>query len=125
MSKFVKIQTKLHDLNLLKRALDETRLEYQENARYTHIFSGFTGRLPLVVRKDRLVFGFRAREEDGAYELVADDMQLPQIRPLLGQIQQRYALHKVVLEAEAAGFSLVEQTTGKDQVIRLTVRRWS
>jgi hypothetical protein len=124
MSKFVKIQTELHDLNLLKRALDELRLEYREDARYTHIFSGFSGRLPLVVRKDHLTFGFRTRE-DGAYELVADDMQLRHIRPLLGQIQQRYALHKVVQEAEAAGFALVEQTTGKDDVIRLTVRRWS
>ncbi|MEX1019883.1 MAG: DUF1257 domain-containing protein [Litorilinea sp.] len=124
MSKFVKIQTELHDLKLLKQALDETRLEYQEDAVYQHTFSGFSGRLPLVVRKDHLTFGFRTRD-DGAYELVADDMQLRLIRPLLGQIQQRYALHKVLQEAESAGFSLVEQNTGKDQVIRLTVRRWS
>jgi hypothetical protein len=125
MSKFVRIQTQLQDLALLKRALDETRLSYQEDALYTHHFSGYSGRLPIVVRsKDHLVFGFRTRE-DGAYELVADDMQLARIRPLLGQIQQRYALHKVLHEAQEAGFSLVEQTTGKDQVIRLTVRRWS
>lgn len=125
MSKFVKIQTELHDLALLKRSLEETELKYEEDAQYTHRFSGFSGRLPLVVRQGALVFGFRTRAEDGAYELVADDMQLRQIRPLLGQIQQKYALHKILQEAEAAGFSLVEQTTGQDQVIRLTVRRWS
>lgn len=124
MSKFVKIQTELRDLNLLKQALQDTRLEYAEDARYTHIYSGFTGRLPLVVRQNRLSFGFRATEA-GAYELVADDMQLKQIRPLLEKVQQRYALHKVIQETEAAGFSLVEQSTGQDQVIRLTVRRWS
>jgi hypothetical protein len=124
MSKFVKIQTELRDLNMLKRSLNEVSLSYEEDALYTHRFSGFSGKLPLVVRKDHLVFGFRARE-DGAFELVADDMQLRQIRPLLGQVQQRYAFHKILTEAEAAGFSLVEQTVGRDQVIRLTVRRWS
>jgi len=28
-------------------------------------------------------------------------------------------------EVEQAGFTLVEERTGKDQVIRMTVRRWS
>lgn len=125
MSKFVKLQTELQDLALLKRALGEVNLSFQEDAVYTHHFSGYSDRLPLVVRQAGLVFGFRTRASDGAYELVADDMQLGKIRPLLGQIQQRYALHKVLQEAESAGFSLVEQSTGKDQVIRLTVRRWS
>lgn len=124
MSKFVKIQTQLHDLKLLKRALDHLRVEYQENAVYKHVFSGFTGTLPLVVRHQHVTFGFR-HTDDGPCEVVADDMQLRTIQPLLHQIHQQYALHKVLQETEAAGFSLVEQTTGKDQVIRLTVRRWS
>ncbi|MCB0082883.1 MAG: DUF1257 domain-containing protein, partial [Caldilineaceae bacterium] len=43
----------------------------------------------------------------------------------LDQIQQRYAYHKVLAEVEQAGFSLVEEKTGADNVIRLTVRRWN
>jgi hypothetical protein len=43
----------------------------------------------------------------------------------LQQVQQRYAYHKVLAEVEQAGFALVEEQTGKDHVIRMTVRRWS
>ena len=40
MSKFVRIQTELRDLALIKRALDDLALSYQENQRYTHVWSG-------------------------------------------------------------------------------------
>ena len=52
-------------------------------------------------------------------------MQMAQIRAIMQPVQQRYAYHKVVAETEKAGFSLVEEQVGKDNVIRMTVRRWS
>ena len=39
MSKFVRIQTELRDLALIKRALDDLALSDQENQRYTHVWS--------------------------------------------------------------------------------------
>lgn len=124
MSKFVKVRTELRDLALIKRALDDLKLTYSENERYTHIWSGHKETAPLVVKDKRATFALRSNE-DGAYEVMGDDMQMGQIKSTLQQIQQRYAYHKVLAEVEQAGFSLVEENTGKDHVIRMTVRRWS
>ncbi len=124
MSKFVKVKTELRDLALIKQALDDLKLTYGENEAYTHVWSGFRGTVPLVVREPRAFFGFRL-SEDGVYEAVGDDMQVSQIRATVQKVQQRYAYHKVLAETELAGFALVEEAVGKDQVIRMTVRRWS
>lgn len=124
MSKFVRVKTELHDLGLIKRVLDELKLEHRENQRYTHVWSGFTGEVPLVVQAKGAKFAFRPTET-GAYEAIGDDMQMAIIRAQLDAIQQRYAYHKVMEEVEAAGFVLVEEQTGPDRVIRMTVRRWT
>jgi hypothetical protein len=124
MSKFVRIKTELRELSLIKRALDDLKLEYQENQRFTHVWSGFSGQAPLVVQTKGAKFAFRTTEE-GLYEAIGDDMQMATIRTRLDAIQQRYAYHKVVDEVEAAGFALVEEQTGRDHVIRMTVRRWA
>jgi hypothetical protein len=124
MSKFVKVHTELRDLALIKRSLDDLKLAYAENERFTHIWSGYSQQAPLVVKQKGATFALRTNDE-GAYEAVGDDMQMAQIRSTLQQVQQRYAYHKVLSEVELAGFTLVEERTGKDQVIRMTVRRWS
>lgn len=70
-------------------------------------------------------FGLRATDGD-SYEVIGDDMQMVQIsKRFMGQIQQRYAYHKVLAETSKAGFSLVEEQVSNDQVIRMTVRRWA
>ncbi len=124
MSKFVKVQTQLRDLALLKRALDDLKLDYRENERFVHVWSGFAGVVPLVVQTRHVKFGLR-QTADGSYEVIGDDMQMAVIRPKVQQIQQRYAYQSVRQATEDAGFELVEEATGRDQVIRLTVRRWA
>ena len=124
MSKFVKVQTQLRDLNLLKQSLDDLKLDYRENARFVHMWSGFAGVVPLVVQADRVKFGFRPAE-DGSYEAIGDEMQMAVVRRTLKQVQQRYAYQSVRAATQEAGFELVEEAVGRDQVIRMTVRRWS
>lgn len=123
MSKFVRIQTELRDVSLIKHALDDLKLSYGENERYTHVWSGFSGQVPLLVRARGATFAFR-EAQDGIYEAVGDDMQMATVRSHLQAIQQRYAYHKVLAEVENAGFALVEERVGDDRVIRMTVRRW-
>ena len=65
------------------------------------------------------------RATPSIYEAAGDDMQMKGIRATLEKVQQRYAYHTVLTEAAKAGFDLVEEETGRDNVIRLTVRRWS
>ena len=124
MSKFVKVQTELRDLTLIKRSLDDLKLAYAENEQYTHRWSNFSGRMPLVVKQPGASFAFQEGAE-GVYAAVGDDMQMAGIRSTLQKVQQRYAYHKVLAEVESAGFALVEENVGRDNVIRMTVRRWS
>lgn len=123
MSKFVKVKTELRDLTRIKQALDDLEMVYEENARFVHRWSGFSGEVPLLVRHQGVKFGLRPGDE-GIYELLGDDMQMRQLRRSAEQIQQRYAYHKVLAEVEKAGFSLVEEKTDRQNVIRMTVRRW-
>jgi hypothetical protein len=122
MSKFVQIKTELRDLTLIKRAFDDLKIAYQEQAQYVHPYSGKRSAVPVLVRDKRATFGLRQTE--GAYEIIGDDMQMAQIRSMMAPVQQRYAYHKVLVETAKAGFSVVEEHTGRDQVIRLSVRRW-
>jgi hypothetical protein len=124
MSKFVRVQTALRDFTLIKRSLDELKITYQEDARYVHTWSGFKGQVPLLITHQRVQFALR-QDKDDTYEVIGDDMQMATIRKTMEQVQQRYAYHKVLDETAKAGFSLVEEKVGRDQVIRLTVRRWN
>lgn len=129
MSKFVKINTELRDLTLIKRALDDLKIPYEEDAVYTHRWSDFSGQVSLLVRQGHTTFGLRPVHDkanaETVYEVIGDDMQLGPMRSGLARIQQRYAYHKILAETEKAGFTLVEEQTDKGNVIRLTVRRWT
>lgn len=45
------VQTALRELSLVKQTLPNVRISYKENARYTHIFSGFRGEVPLLIKR--------------------------------------------------------------------------
>ena len=124
MSKFVRVQTELRDVTLVKRALDELELRYREDAVYTHRWTGHEERVRFLVDAPAPTFGLRAGD-DGVLELMGDDMGMRKLRQTLGRIQQRYAYHTVLAAVNEAGFDLVDERAGDDQVIRLTVRRWS
>lgn len=124
MSKFVRVQTALRDFTLIKRSLEDLKIGYQENAQFVHVWSGFKGKVPLLIKQKPAQFALR-QQPDESYEVIGDDMQMAAIRKTMEQVQQRYAYHKVLTETAKAGFDLVEEKVGQDQVIRLTVRRWS
>ena len=124
MSKFVKVKTQLRDVALIKQALDDLHSHYEEDQDYVHFWTQARTQVPILVGQGVSTFGLR-EDEDGVYELVGDNMQMPRLKQNMERIQQRYAYHKVLVEAESAGFSLVEENVGDDNVIRMTVRRWS
>ncbi len=124
MSKFVKVRTELRSVELVKQALHDLRIVYEENVRYHHLYSGANEVAALLVRAPEGAFGLKPNE-DGALEIMGDSMQLAGVKQALQRIQQRYAYHMVVHETAKAGFAVVEEQTGRDQVIRMTVRRWN
>lgn len=44
---------------------------------------------------------------------------------LINKVAQQYAYQKVTQELKKKGFTLVEEKTGEDNSIRITVRKWS
>lgn len=124
MSKFVKVQTQLRERNFIKTALDDLKLRYDEDALYSHGWSGYRGKVDLLVRQGNVTFGLQPNVEQ-VYEVLADDMQMGTVAAVMEKVQQRYAYHMVVAESQKAGFDLVEEQVGRDQVIRLTLRRWA
>lgn len=124
MSKFVKVKTQLRDVALVKQALDDLQIQYEENQQYTHFWSKQRATVPILISSGAGKFGL-VEDSDGVFEMVGDDMQMPRMRSLMDRIQQRYAYRKVLAETESAGFTLVEEAVGDDNVIRMTVRRWS
>lgn len=124
MSKFVRVQTELREPALVKQALDDLEMRYREHAVYVHRWTGREESVRFLVETPAPAFGLR-EDAHGVLELVGDDMGMRALRAALGRIQQRYAYHKVLGAVSEAGFDLVEERTAEDQVIRLTVRRWS
>jgi hypothetical protein len=123
MSKFVRVQTELRDVSLVKRSLDELKLVWRADQTYKHRYSGASQQAALVVDAPGAYFGLRS-SADGPLEVMGDDMQMVEVRRVLGRVTQRYAYHRVIEETGNAGFVLVDETTGKDGVIRMTVRKW-
>jgi hypothetical protein len=124
MSKFVKVKTQLRDVALVKQALDDLQIHYEENQQYTHFWSKQRTAVPILISNGGGKFGL-CEDADGIFEMVGDDMQMRRMRSLMDRVQQRYAYNKVLTETKSAGFNLVEESVGDDNVIRMTVRRWS
>lgn len=127
MSKFVKVQTELREAVYICRALEDLKLEYREGVTWVHRFSHNQRANAIAVNAKGANFAFAPfqGDENAGFELLFDDMQKKAVEALVGRIRQRYAYHKVVAETRAAGFELVEERTGADDVVRLTVRRWA
>ena len=119
MSKFVRIATQIKDKGCLQDALKDV------NATVTHQRSvrGWGGRrdVDLAVVTSKGEVGF-AKTNDGSYELVGDDMYIPQ--GFVDKLTQRYARHKVLKQASQAGFTVTEEKVQRDNSIRLVVRKW-
>jgi hypothetical protein len=124
MSKFVRIATQFKSLALLKTSLQDLNVPYREDAQFRHHWSGFSGTVPLVVNLSGVLIGFRPTAGD-TYEIIGDDSQIARAASPLDRIRQRYAYHSVLEQTASAGFELVETTTDRNNVIRMTVRRWS
>jgi len=67
--------------------------------------------------------GFR-KEAAGSYEMVCDDMHLSRQQEFLKGLTQQYAYRKIVKDAAAAGYRLVQEEVAEDRTIKLVVRKW-
>ena len=129
MSHFTRVRTKITDREKLKHALADLKYQIHEDA----IVRGYQGAklmAEVVVRmKGAYDIGFE-RSSDGTYQVVADWWGVQKDDGLGEQsfvqpVVQRYAYHTVVEQVAKQGFQVVQEATGADQTLKVTVRRWA
>ena len=129
MSHFTRVRTRITDREKLKRALTDLKHNYRENT----VVRGYQG---ANLNADVVVapggdydIGFE-KGADGNFTVVADWWGVTQAcglreKEFVDPVVQRYAYHTVVEQAAKQGFQVVQETTGADQTLKVTVRRWS
>lgn len=129
MSHFTQVQTKIKDIECLKKALEDLSYSYKEGEVKVKGWRGKTENADLVVNTGSPYgIGF-IKNEDGLYEMVADWWGVQSRtgisqRRFMDRIHQRYAYHKVLTEVRRKGFTVAQEETTADNTIKLVVRKW-
>jgi hypothetical protein len=55
---------------------------------------------------------------------VAEEEILAQHKDFIQRLTQQYAYRKILKDAKAAGYNLVQEEVGEDRTIKLVVRKW-
>ena len=122
MSRIVSIRTELRDKTILQECLEhlDYQVLYQEEG--IHI-AGVRTPVQFLVHAPYGRLGFRLTQT-GNYEIVADDMVLKRQKDSIDRLMQQYAYRKILKDARAAGYNLVQEEVGEDNTIKLVVRKW-
>ena len=118
MSKFVQVKTQLRDVEMVKHALDDLKMSYSEEATYSHRWSGGSYAVPLLDPGRFPNIRAASATKTAATKPSATTCKCSAFKPAVERITQRYAYHMVLAETSEAGFELVEETVGTDNVIR-------
>jgi hypothetical protein len=133
MSHFTKCDLKMTNMEALKRALQDMKLEYQE-AEEGHTVSvrGYRGQTldaAISVPMGSYDIGV-VRADDGTIDLMADWWGVETSKGVSEeefktQLRQRYAYHNVLIACEAKGYTVEEEVNQEDGSIQLVVRKWA
>lgn len=122
MSKIISIQTELRDREVLQECLEHLNcqvLHQEEGISMSRTLSP----VQLLVHAPFGTLGFRMTPA-GTYELVGDDMILDRQQAFINRLKQQYAYRKILKDAKAAGYQLVQEEVDEDHTIKLVVRKW-
>lgn len=127
MSHFTKIKTKLYNLEILKKSLNDLSLETELEKKEIRGYNNQTHVAELVIRQSNnhdIGFAWNGNE----YELVTDLMfwkQSCSVDKFLNQVNQRYAYNSIVQMGEREGFQLAQSKNPQDGSIRLLLRKFT
>jgi hypothetical protein len=127
MSHFTKIKTKLYNLEILKKSLNDLSLETELEKKEIRGYNNQTHVAELVIRQSNnhdIGFAWNGNE----YELVTDLMfwkQSCSVDKFLNQVNQRYAYNSIVQMSEREGFQLAQSKNPQDGSIRLLLRKFT
>jgi hypothetical protein len=126
MSHFSKIKTKIYDLDILKKSLEDLGLEWTNDAQQVLGYKGQTHKADIIIKQaNNYDIGFVWTV--GKYELVTDLMFWKQpcsIEKYVNQINQRYAFNSIVQYGEKENFNVTEFKNRQDGAICLSVTQY-
>lgn len=122
MSRFVALQTRLRDREVLQQCLEQMGCQvlYEEKGIKMR---GAGAPVQILAHAPFGALGFRLTA-NGEYAVVAEEEVLAEQKTFLQHLTQQYAYRKILKDATAAGYNLVQEDVGADQTIRLVVRKW-
>ena len=122
MSRIISIQTELRDIEILKACLENLNCQILHQATALRM-TGTQIPVQLLVHAPFGTIGFR-QTSSGSYELIGDDMILNRQGEFINRLMQQYAYRKILKDAKAAGYNLVQEEMSEDNTIKLIVRKW-
>ena len=122
MSRFVAIQTKLKDHEILQQCLEHMECQVLYDKAGINM-PRVSAPVHFLVHAPFGPLGFR-RSISGDFELVAEEEVLAQRKDFIQHLTQQYAYRKILKDTKAAGYNLVQEEVGEDRTIKLVVRKW-
>jgi hypothetical protein len=134
MSHISKIETKIKDLAMLKKALEKLGMacvEAEEGKRLTLLGYGKDEVIEDCVMeiKTGSKYGIGIRKVGEQYEVVADWWAIETFtgekqEDIMNRITRRYAYETVMDKVHSMGYDLVQEEQDAKNNLRITVRRW-
>ena len=122
MSRFVSINTRLRDREILQQCLEHLNCQVLYEEQGIKMRGAHTP-VQLLVHASFGTLGFRATAS-GDYELVGMEEVLEGHKDFINRLTQQYAYRKILKDTKAAGYNLVQEEVGEDKTIKLVVRKW-
>lgn len=126
MSHFTKIQTKLYNLDVLKKTLSSLNLEWYDSGSNVQGYKGQAQEAEIVIKQsNNYDIGFKWNGNE--YELVADLMFWDQpysVDKFLNQVNQRYAYQTIVEVHNEGNFNFIQAKNERTDAIHLQLTRY-
>nr|BDA98510.1 photosystem I assembly protein Ycf35 [Proteomonas sp. NEIS-1375] len=126
MSHFSKLKTTLKDLTLLKRALTDLSISWEDSSQTLRGYKGQTSFANIVIKQNNnydIGFVWNGFE----YQLIADLQFWQQpwsVESFLDKVTQRYAYNSIIQATQDTGFQSIEEVVQENGTIKLTLQRW-
>jgi hypothetical protein len=128
VSHFTEVKTQIKDLKVLKQALAELGVQFEEADEGVEVmnFFGDKERFPMRIETGTKYAIGVSPNEDGSYELVADWdlLKAHKAEKLRSRILQRYSYCLIKSTFEAQGYNLGEEVMDKDGNLQVVVTQW-
>lgn len=133
MSHFVKVETKITDLNMLKQALDNLGITYNEAVESQKLsIKGWEGEHAKAIMEidSGCSYGIGLNvTEEGNVQFEADWWAIETYaertkEEIVNEFTRQYAYETVLEKVRAKGYELVNEEEDNQQNIRLVLRKW-